>query len=489
MKTLKINKIAARLILILIVIAAFSCEDMFNDPLKDKDTGDDITVLLLDRNFIKTKLLIWFVDAKTNEPVEDELIELQIWGTNAGRLITFSGEKPDVFTTDIGFLELGYDPNFEIDKNNPLEITIMATGERAISAPQSLSFTTEGVKDVIIKMNRTIPGQSSKSGSLGEPFDLYYNGSLNSPDLHFVTDISSSPTGTGYEYLNLYATLAAGGILCNNLQDESLYDDFGIYYNSPSSGFSIVPPSLPVREAQLASGDYIFSTILKSGVDQCENGLTIRVDRADGEPGTGSFSYLITFSTGDTKSGQISGSFPMEHLIEPIYYPEADPSVMVQIFGDSQYDFSGPVNLPSPCGGIAEFTASPKSNLRTYKFITQYICPDNPIGFALSINGQFRKSESIDPWTSFQFVEGICELELVEGSDYDFRVPIDGVYQNYTLPTDPALLEDFLQENQGADYQIKELSITTLETKTEIFAIMQVSDEVCQDLNAGGNRR
>ena len=54
--------IVSLLISTILLMSASSCEDLFNDPLKDKDTGEDITVLLLDRNFINTKLKIWFVD-------------------------------------------------------------------------------------------------------------------------------------------------------------------------------------------------------------------------------------------------------------------------------------------------------------------------------------------------------------------------------------------------------------------------------------------
>ena len=108
------RKISQLILVLSLLLATTACEDLFKNPLKDKNTGDDITLLILDRNFISTKLLLKFVDAKTDEPFENEAIEIQLWGDNANRLITYSGEKPEVFTTDIGFLELGYDPNFVV---------------------------------------------------------------------------------------------------------------------------------------------------------------------------------------------------------------------------------------------------------------------------------------------------------------------------------------------------------------------------------------
>lgn len=481
------RKISQLILVLSLLLATTACEDLFKNPLKDKNTGDDITLLILDRNFINTKLLLKFVDAKTDEPFENEAVEIQLWGDNANRLITYSGAKPEVFSTDIGFLELGYDPNFVVSKDDPLTLTLMAVSESAISAPMYLSYSTEGTKDVIVKMSKLVPGKSSKTGTAGEPFDISFNEVVNSSDLSFVTDLSASPTGTAYQYINLYTTLGPGSLLCDSLKDEPLYDDYGIYYTSAATGASLVPPSLPVKEVQLAASDFVFSTILKSDIVKCESGLTMLIDRVDGDPGTGTFSYLISFSNGDTKSGQVSGTFPIEHLIEQIYYPEADPSVSVQIFGDAQYEVSGTVNLASPCGETAQFGVSPKEDLHTFKFINQYICPGNPIGFALSVNGQFRIAESTGVWSSFEFVEGICELELVNGADYEFRVAIDDEFLYYTLPTDSGQLETFLQDNQGDDYSIVELTFTESEGMTEVFTILEVSERICEELSSGGS--
>jgi hypothetical protein len=105
---------------------------------------------------------------------------------------------------------------------------------------------------------------------------------------------------------------------------------------------------------------------------------------------------------------------------------------------------------------------------------------------ALSVNGQFRKAESSDSWTSFEFVEGICELELVPDGQYEFRAVIDDVYHYYTLPTNPVELEEFLEGNEGEDYTILELTINQLEDKTEIYAVVEVSEYICDKLSGLG---
>jgi len=339
--------IASRLmVLVTLLIVTLSCEDLIRNPLVDKESGEDITVLLIDRNFIKTKLLIWLVDARTNEPLEDVEIDIEFFGENAKNLITFGGEKLDIFTTSLGFFEVGYDPNFEVSSANPLEVTIIAHGEGYVSAPRFLSFSKDGTRDVVVKMTKFDPGLPVKSEPfLNEPYDIYYNDVLNSDDLRFIADISGSPTGTSYEYINLYIPVVEGLLLCNNLYDEVAYSDYGVYYKSIPRDINLIPPDEPVRTAQLIPGDFVFSSVLNSGNAQCEEGLTIEIDRSDGRSGTGSFPYMISFSNGNIQTGRITCTFPASVLIDPIYYPIADPSVLVTLFGDSQYDMSDPVQL------------------------------------------------------------------------------------------------------------------------------------------------
>lgn len=480
----KINTGIVSLTGAIVLIACLSgCKDMFNNPLADKKTGDKITLLLIDRNFIKLKMTIRLEDNATHNAIDQEEVEVRFIGADAANLITFGGNKKTSFNTSSGFVEVGCDPNFVITDQNPLELTVIAMSANYISAPQFVSYTAEGIKNLTINMVHKTGFKSISAGAFSEPFDLSYNGVLHSPLLSFLSDISSSPTGLAYEYLNMYYTLANGTLLCNNLNDNIIYSDYGAYYFGASNELSLVPPALPTKNVGLQNGDFVYSTVLRSGLAKCDRGLTIRVERADGLAGTGVFDYVITFSDGFTKSGQVTCTFPSENLIEQIYYPISNSAVSVVLTGDSQYDISAAVNLASPCGARADFLATPKSNLKTYKFITQYSCPNTPVGMGLSIVGEFRKTGATGSWTSFEFIEGICELQLEPGADYDFRVNIDSEYHSFNLPTDPTKVEAFLVEHQSADYTLRSLSITSTETMVTITAEVEFSQGVCDILN------
>ena len=49
-----ISKVAAA-ILLAVVLLFPSCDGMMDNPLKDKETGEDINLLLIDFNFFKTQ--------------------------------------------------------------------------------------------------------------------------------------------------------------------------------------------------------------------------------------------------------------------------------------------------------------------------------------------------------------------------------------------------------------------------------------------------
>ncbi|MDD4644993.1 MAG: hypothetical protein PHY99_03295 [Bacteroidales bacterium] len=471
--------------LVLLMLSITGCKGLFDNPLKDKDTGKNITALLIDRNFITLKINIRLEDMSGNA-VTQENVQIRLLGEDSVNFITFAGERQATFTTNSGFIEVGCDPNRVINAQHPLEFTIVAIGPNHASMPQFVSYTTDGVKNLTISMISIGVGKSMNFGGYNEPFDMTFNGVKNSSELEFLLPASYlTPTGTDYQYVNWYLADQAGTLICDNLTDNRLYSDYGVYFLCLTSSSYHLPNSLPLKNTGngINGISYVYSAILRSGVAKCTNGLTINVDRSGGGDGTGVFDYLITFSDGSTKNGQITCTFPSSNLIEQIYYPASNPAVTVALSGDAQYDMSPPVNLSSACGGVATFVATPKSNLKVYRMAIQYKCPQSDIGIGLSIVGEFRKTGATGDWTSFASIEGVCELQLELNADYDFRVNVEGEYHNFVLPTNPALVEDALRDQQSADYQLISLVITPTTNKTIIEASVQFSQGICDILD------
>mgnify|MGYP001765641619 CR=1 FL=1 len=72
-------------ILILISVVLFTaCEDYFVNPLKDKETGEDINLLIIDLNFFKTRMTYHLKDAKTGETIQADA-KISFSGKNANK--------------------------------------------------------------------------------------------------------------------------------------------------------------------------------------------------------------------------------------------------------------------------------------------------------------------------------------------------------------------------------------------------------------------
>ena len=471
------SKILFPIITLLIVagtiITISSCSDMFKNPLEDKDTGEDITLLIVDMNFIETHVIIYLEDFATGELIENEELDVEFTGESVSNIITFTGEKPDVFTTEIGILEVGCDPNYKVSKTNPFEFTISASNDNYISIPTFVSYTVDGKKNVVLKLINI--GNQFKSTGTGfdEPFDLV---SDPAGSLYFWGDVRSVPTGTGYQYLNMYYSSPAS-IISENISDPILYPDYGMYT------FSHTPPNIPLKSI-VATGDglYLCTTVLRSNLEKCPEGLTINISEVNGNVGTGQFGYEITFSDGYVQSGLLTSTFPSTHLIEQIYYPVDDKSFKIEIFGDAQYTMSPAQNRIDPCGSV-DFVATPIDGLRYYKFVTRYKCPDTAVSFALSIQGQYRLKGTQNSWTTFSFDEGTCYLWLMNNQEYDFRASFDSEWTTYSLPTNPADIDTYVRGNQSDDFSVNSLVITDTPALITVNADLTLGGEVCEALN------
>ncbi len=478
------NKIITRILsltgAIIILAGVAGCKDMFIDPTKDKTTGETVTLLLIDQNFIKTKFYVQLVDNTTGEEITSEPITVYFIGADSANMVTFTGEKKAIYTTSSAFLEVGYDPAITVNSDNPIQFTLFARSDHYTSVAKYYTYTTEGEKNIIVKLYRKgSAGLLLKSTSPDEPFTIKFNNAEWSTGLDRAYDGRLNPLGNGYNHYWGYSAFAGGRVTCSDLTDPVMYSDYGVYYDwmeGPLLRYWF-PPEAPRRDVSVPGGAILNSVVKRTGLKLCTSNLTIRVNGPAG--GSGSFNYRIEFSDYSFQEGRITCSrFPSDIVIEQIYFPINDEAVTINVYGDAQYSISDAVSLNSPCGATAEFEATAKSNLKNYKFITKYTCPDNPVGIALSIRGQFRTGDNA--WSDFAFTGGICELRLEANQNYDFRINVDGDYYSFTLPTDPSQIEEYLNSQQSDDYKIKPpLSITTVGNLVTIDAVIEFSAGIC----------
>lgn len=144
MKTsvIKYKNILFSAVLILLLSA---CGEMLDNPLQDKETGEKINLLIVDFNFFTTRMTYKLVDVADETEVQQEA---RIWftGTNAGDIVTFSGEKETEHITSQGQLELTVDPNIEFSAESPLDYTVHVAVDGYEEFAQPILVNSEGKK-------------------------------------------------------------------------------------------------------------------------------------------------------------------------------------------------------------------------------------------------------------------------------------------------------------------------------------------------------
>jgi hypothetical protein len=131
----------------------WGCEDYFTNPMKDKKTGEDINLLILDFNFFKTRMTYNLKDAKTGERINQEAV-LKFSGKNAGDIVDYAGEKSASFTTTQGQIELTTDPNVAISSTNPFEFAVKVEINGYNTLVKPVSIQGEGIKTIELQLSK-----------------------------------------------------------------------------------------------------------------------------------------------------------------------------------------------------------------------------------------------------------------------------------------------------------------------------------------------
>ncbi|MCF6333614.1 MAG: hypothetical protein L3J11_10055 [Draconibacterium sp.] len=159
-----VNRIKS-IVWIFVVLLLTSCGEYFNNPIKDKETGEDINLLIIDFNFFTSSMTFKFLDVSDGSRITKEA-KVSFSGINANDIVTFTGEKKDNFFTSEGQLELTTDPNVSISENSPFEFAINVEIEGYNVFNKGFQLQTEGKKT--IEINLTKINKNESNGINGE---------------------------------------------------------------------------------------------------------------------------------------------------------------------------------------------------------------------------------------------------------------------------------------------------------------------------------
>ncbi|NQU54958.1 MAG: hypothetical protein HQ522_20760 [Bacteroidetes bacterium] len=130
---------------VLIIILLSGCGEYFEDPLKDKETGEDLNLLIIDFNFFKTSMTYKLLDASDGSQITQQA-QISFTGQNKSDIVTFAGEKKENFQTSVGQLELTIDPNVSISASTPFEFAVNVNIEGYNTLAKGIQIQTEGKK-------------------------------------------------------------------------------------------------------------------------------------------------------------------------------------------------------------------------------------------------------------------------------------------------------------------------------------------------------
>ena len=167
-----------RILILMSVVLFTACEDYFVNPMKDKETGEDINLLIIDFNFFKTRMTYHLKDAKTGETIEADA-KISFSGKNANDIVNYSGEKNQVYQTSQGQLELVTDPGVAISASSPFEFVVKAEIAGYNTLEKTVSIQSDGIKTIDLELLKTADeNESELTGGTENDIDTVFHFSL-----------------------------------------------------------------------------------------------------------------------------------------------------------------------------------------------------------------------------------------------------------------------------------------------------------------------
>ncbi len=144
--------ITIRILAVLLLFGIISgCSSYLSNPLQDKETGEDINLLLVDFNFFTTRMTYKLKDAVTGETITSDAV-VTFTGKNSNDIVSYTGEKNAEYQTSEGQLELTVDPNIAISNTNPFEFAVNVNIDGYNPLSKGISIQSEGLKTFEITM-------------------------------------------------------------------------------------------------------------------------------------------------------------------------------------------------------------------------------------------------------------------------------------------------------------------------------------------------
>lgn len=139
----------------------WGCGEMLDNPLIDKETGEEVNLLIVDFNFFDTRMTYKLVDASDRSVIRSAA-NIYFTGQNGNDIVNFAGEKKSSFSTQQGQLELTVDPNVPITESTPLEYAVNVEVDGYHKFSQGIRIHSKGKKTFELLLSKISDDEQSE---------------------------------------------------------------------------------------------------------------------------------------------------------------------------------------------------------------------------------------------------------------------------------------------------------------------------------------
>jgi hypothetical protein len=477
-----------------------SCSNMFDNPLKDKETGEDIPLLLIDQNVFDTQVMVYLVDAETGQAVIANNLNVYIFGDDADKVVDFEGKKRESYRASTGSFEFAIDPNVTPSLDKPLDITLYAETEDGywFSFMDDVYISETGYNNVVIQMYNNEGAEVIELED--DEFELDDEGlakqasqlkSALAPMAVAPFTLLTNSAGAGIIKTDFPKPISSGAYLVYyKIQPKRQNLNFKIaarFYTGPAGNdfgyygtYRNLDNKLTVFNTLQKKGEYkniktfSFNAATKEQIDRCTKGLIVKFTNESNLNASPKFDYIMTFANGSTVKGTLTVIFPRYNAststwvyisnttVNGFYYPTDNLVTSFEIFPDAQFEFTTGTTRTlqnGACGQTIDFAIKAKSDLKPYRVITNITCESSQGLVATpSMQGTITQLGT-DVKTRFLFDGGIANLQLKDNTDYIIEGSYGNTSASFNFTTNPNNINSVIASSLAQFPELKDVRV------------------------------
>ena len=214
----------------------------------NEEEGNENPLIVVDLNFLNSKINVTLVDPETQLPMNENMT-VRVYANK--RIVNLKGKYKNRFQVGDGTLTFSVDPNENITATEPLQLKIVASNNRYLSADARYEITSEGDHFIYLSIYREQEVEDLVDNALANlPFraasdyDIYANDENIQNSVLPLISMEGSIQVLDYEKEKYNAEAMSLSNFLPLLDRQAVLSTSSVYY-----GFNKLVPSAPQNDA------------------------------------------------------------------------------------------------------------------------------------------------------------------------------------------------------------------------------------------------